>query len=275
MARHQHKNNLKKFDYWIADGGGAARGALYRPYLRVQDVPSRGNVNRVKGWKTGRTHHFMSNLELQFFLMLEWSDIVTDVNEQFPLDLAETQSIAEQLRFKHPTVPVTQQPNIMTTDFKITLARGLKETIRAVAIKPSRDLTKRTLEKLEIERRFWVNRNVHWSLVTEQEINVTCVRNIQWLHPHHELQPGLLPGSTSLSTVEEVLLEFVATNRPLADAALAFDKRLGLPMGCGLALVRHFLATKRWFVDMNRPINPTQPLKLLNSSTPESHGHLN
>ena len=275
MARHQHKNNLKKFDRWIADGGGAARGALYRPYLCVQDVPSRANVNRVKGWKTGRTHHFMSNLEFQFFLLLEWFDVVTDINEQFPLDLAETQSIADQLGFKHPTVPVTQQPNIMTTDFKITCAHGLQESYRAVAIKPTSDLTKRTLQKLEIERHFWANRNVPWSIVTERDINLSLVRNIQWLHPHRELQPGLLPEPTPLSKVEKVLLEFVATNRPLADATLAFDERLGLPLGSGLALTRHLLATKRWLVDMDIVINPTQPLKLLNTSSPELNGVFN
>jgi hypothetical protein len=90
MGHYRNKNNVKKYERWVVDSSGAARGALYKPYLCVQDVPSRGNVNRIKGWKSERVHHFMSNLEMQFFFMLEWSDAVIDINEQFPLDLAET-----------------------------------------------------------------------------------------------------------------------------------------------------------------------------------------
>jgi hypothetical protein len=240
MSRRVRKNQLKKYERWVADGGGAARGAQYIPFLSVRDVPSRGNLNRVAGWKSGRVHQFMSNLELSFFYLLEWSDAVVDINEQFPLDLAETQSIAEPLGFKHPTTPVTLQPNIMTTDFKVTLAHGVHETYLAIAIKPSGELTERTLQKLEIERQYWLRRNVQWKIVTECEINQTRVRNIQWLHPYRELQPGLLPATMSMEEIESSLRELVMTGRSLSAAALAFDNRFGLSEGTGLTLARYY-----------------------------------
>lgn len=45
-------------------GRGKSTGASYLPWLRVQDVPSKGLSTRVEGWKTGRIHHFLSCLEL-------------------------------------------------------------------------------------------------------------------------------------------------------------------------------------------------------------------
>jgi hypothetical protein len=268
MAYRARKTHLKKYERWVADGGGAARGAQYTPYLSVRDVPSLGNVNRVLGWKTGRVHQFMSNLEFQFFLLLEWSDAVVDVNEQFPLDLSETQSIAEQLGLKHPTLPVTQLPNVMTSDFKIAIARGLEQVCRVVSIKPSSQLTERTLQKLEIERRYWAKRNVQWNIMTERDIDQTRVRNIQWLHPYGKLQYGLLPEAVSLKNIENLLREMVTAGGVLSGVALAFDDHLGLPEGSGLTLVRHFLASKIWRVNMDVPINPSQPLALLNLPKP-------
>jgi hypothetical protein len=264
MARRSRKNDLKKYQRWVAEGRGAARGAQYRPFLSVRDVPSLGNVNRVKGWKTGRVHQFLSNLELSFFYLLEWADAVSDINEQFPLDLAETQAIAEQLGFKHPTVPALQLPNVMTSDFKVTFARGLREDFRVYSVKPSNHLTERTLAKLEIERRYWARRNVPWTIVTERDIDVTRARNIQWLHPYRELPPGLLPNTLPMGKFENILRDLVITGGALSAAALDFDKQLGLPEGTGLTLARHFLATKTWRADMNQPINPSQPLVLLN-----------
>lgn len=267
MQHRARKNHFKKYERWVADGGGAARGKEYIPFLHVRDVPSLGNVNRVLGWKTGRVHQFMSNLEFQVFMLLEWSDTIVDINEQFALDLPETQSIAAQLGFKHPTMPVTQLPNIMTSDFKITIAQGLEEICRVVSVKPSNQLTERTLQKLEIERRFWAKRNVQWNIVTERDIDQTRVRNIQWLHPYRKLQSGLLPETVSIKQIENLLREMVTAGGALSGAALAFDDHLGLPEGSGLTLARHFLASKIWRVNMDVPINPSQPLALLNLPT--------
>lgn len=264
MSRRGRKDQLKSYEGWLANGGGAARGGHYVPFLTVRDLSSRGNSTRVKGWKSGRVHQFLSNLELSFFYELEWSDTVLDINEQFPLDLAETLAIAEALGIKHPTVPVLQRPNIMTSDFKVTFARGLREDCRVYSIKPSSHLSERALEKLEIERHYWTSRNVPWGLVTERDLNLTRVRNIKWLHPYRERPPGLLPGSASIKEAEHFLRDLVKKSGPLSRMALDFDHQFGVPEGTGLTLVRHLLAAKLWRADMDQPINPSQPLVLLN-----------
>ena len=66
----------------------------------------------------------------------------------------------------------------MTTDFLITVDGGYV----ARTVKPKTELQKlRVREKLEIERRYWLKRNVEWRIITEDEIPNTKIRNIEWL----------------------------------------------------------------------------------------------
>ena len=59
----------------------------------------------------------MSNLERDYFYLLDWSSTVTDIREQYPLlPQEETLKIAEQCNIKHPRDPKTNHPIVMTTD---------------------------------------------------------------------------------------------------------------------------------------------------------------
>ncbi len=141
MAKRSRSNDQQKIEKHLKKGRGEGRGATYQLWLRIQDVPSQGLASRVKGWKTGREHHLMSNLETNYFFVLDWSQSVLDIREQFPLlPLEETQEIAQQCGFVHPTDPSTQQSVVMTTDFLITLQQNLQHIEQARAIKPASDL---------------------------------------------------------------------------------------------------------------------------------------
>jgi hypothetical protein len=61
-------------DMYVAQGYGQGLGADYRPWLRVQDVPSRGRSRKVHGVKTGRVHHLLSDLEYTYLVVLEFSE---------------------------------------------------------------------------------------------------------------------------------------------------------------------------------------------------------
>jgi hypothetical protein len=61
----------------------------------VAELVKAAHINRVQGWKTNRVHHFISNNELLYFFLLEWSDIVTDIREQYPLEVSSTLEIAK------------------------------------------------------------------------------------------------------------------------------------------------------------------------------------
>jgi hypothetical protein len=88
MARTRAKFNAATIKKWIAEGRGQGDGREYRPWLTVQNVPSIGYVHRILGWITKRRHEFLSNLEANYFSLLDWSRSVTDAREQYHKDLA-------------------------------------------------------------------------------------------------------------------------------------------------------------------------------------------
>ena len=85
MARRSGAMTPEKIKRRIKEGRGQNSGGDYRPWITVQDFSSRGQANRELGWKTGRQHDLHSKEEREYFLILEWSPIVIDIQEQFPL----------------------------------------------------------------------------------------------------------------------------------------------------------------------------------------------
>jgi hypothetical protein len=258
------ESTIKK---WIAEERGQGHGPKYKPWLMARDVPSKGYVNRILGWKTKRRHEFLSNLEANYFYLLDWSPVVTDCREQFPLDRNETLAIAKRCGIEHPTIPGTGEPTVMTTDFLVDITTHGSTTEHARTIKPAQYLSsERIIEKFEIERRYWLRRNVDWAIVTERDIPQVLVNNIQWLHRYYDISSGLDVSPDEIIKAEKVLSELLHQNLPLNSSSNSCDDRLGLKPGTSLALVRHFLATRRWLIDMNEPIDPRQPIKVLRQS---------
>lgn len=249
----------------LKNGRGQGHGQDYTPFLYTREVPSRGLATRVKGWKTGRVHHFLSILELRYFYTLEWSPLVLDIREQFPLPLETTLKIAARLGVRHPFDLKAKEPAVVTTDFVIDVEGGGTPTIKARSTKYSNDLNDlRTLEKLEIERTYWREQGVEWGIVTECEIPSGLAKNIEWIHSALDSSEG--PGLTTdeISFLEDQLFREI-TEKPtasLAQIGLELDKRLGLRGGTALWLVRHLIATRDWEVDMIAKIIPSHALKV-------------
>lgn len=265
MAKRQRAVTPAKIEKRLREGRGQGRGADYRPFLHIQDVPSHGLVSRILGVKAKREHHLMSQLETAFFHVAEFAPTVIDIREQFPLmPLDETMALAERLGIRHPVDPKSQQPIMMTTDFVLTLRTGLREMEVARAIKPSGKLqSTRTLEKLALEHSYWEARGIDWGIVTERELPTTLIDNLLWLHPFLDrAQLGHLTDA-DLHHITNILTETVpGSQQTLKDLALACDDRLGFPEGTALSVARHLLATGFWVVDLARPLRPTEPLVL-------------
>src|SRR5215470_9882469 len=155
-------------------------GANYKPWLCVQDVPSLGRVHRIKGWKHGRVHHLLSDLEARVSFIYEWSLQIGDIREQYPLlPLDETLEIAKECGVAHPADIRSRRPMVMTTDFVLTIKKNMATTYQARTLKYTADLIKaRTLEKLEIERRYWQARRVDWGIVTEPQASIALAQNV-------------------------------------------------------------------------------------------------
>ncbi len=264
MAKSRALIDRNAIDRFCKEGRGQGVLQDYKPWLTVRDVPSHGKSSRDKGWKTGRTHHFLSTLELLYYLTLEWSLIVTDIREQFPLlPIDNTLAIADSLDIKHPTHPKTKEPTVLTTDFYISLRDESGPFEHARTVKYASDLSnRRTLEKLEIERRYWEARGIDWGIVTEHEIPDALAKNVDFLHDAWHL-PKRIPES-SISPVAKLLTHLVAEHHlPLNELTTMSDRQLGLKGGTSLKVAYYLLATRQWCIDLNVPIDPDQPLKVL------------
>lgn len=127
--------------------------------------------------------------------------------------------------------------------------------------------SKRTLEKLEIERRYWHQHQVDWGLVTEKEMHPVVVQNCRLLRDYLALAERQLPPPES-AAVEALLTAAIHQQAgALRTLALACDQQLGLAHGTSLTLAYHLMAVRRWPVDWQQPIDPGQPVRLVASTT--------
>jgi len=242
MAKRMRSWNEAKYEQYLHAGRGQGDGSAYMPWIVIQDFSSLGRVSRIFSYKTGRVHHFLSRNELCFFYLLEWSDQVLDVREQFPLLNVELAiDAAQNAGIRYPRDSVSGFPYILTCDFMITTKLGLK----ARTIKNSSDLkSKRTLEKLEIERRYWDSLGIDWRIVTEHEIDFKKAKHIEWLYT-----AAKLPEYLSDWKHRELLLEQLK-NMTILQAANWFDGQSGYPMGSGLYLIKHLMWHKEIVYEM-------------------------
>jgi hypothetical protein len=224
-------------------------------------VPSNGV--RIRGRVTGRVHHLLSRLEEACFRLVDWSDEVLDIREQYALwPLEETQAIAVDLGVRHPRHPRTREPIVMTTDFLVTVRGTFRPSLVAIACKPADRLgEQRVLEKLEIERRYWASRGVSWRIVTERDVAPDVVAGLKWVAGNGAFQDLGVPAALVPRLTDEVLRRVqAASGVPLNLACLSIDDRLGLALGTSLTLVRHALARRWWHVDWSGGVHPCRPL---------------
>jgi len=192
----------------IANGFGSGAGAGYVPWLRVQDVPSMGRSHKIQGVKIDRIHHLLSDLERAYLLVCEFSEEVVDIREQFPLlPVESTLAIAKAIGVRYPRYKTTAIPLVMTTDFLLTVKQpngDFKSVART--IKYQQDLdgkdSVRTLEKLEIERRFWMSQNVDWTIVTEEFFTPDLIKNLGLLRRYAQIPRALMDASLHSQFIE-------------------------------------------------------------------------
>lgn len=276
MARRRYSFDEDRIALFHKEGRGTGRGGDYKPWLTVQDVPSSGRVHRVRGLKTGRQHHLLSDIEWRHFLLFDWADDTEDIREQFPLDRVVTQRIAEEIGVRHPIDPTTKVPLVMTTDLVVDVIDGGRLVTLARAVKPAAELSKpRILEKLEIERRYWLSQDVEWGVLTERDIPMASVSAILWVHQYGHLDnlsqpyPGYFEEKSQLILRE---LDFQPSRQSLRQFCRDMDERLDLELGTVLFLTRHLLAIKSLRCDMSEPLNDTVSLdrfKVVTSAQPK------
>ena len=236
------------------------RGKEYKPAITIQDVPSLGRSTRIHGIKTGRQHEFLSDMERNYFHILNFSDFVIDIREQFPLQLDLTMLIAEELGIKHTIHPRTKKPVHMTSDFNITINQNgkIKDIVRT--IKRKDDLVdKRIVEKFEIERIYWSRLNLDWGMVTDIEINKTLALNIDDVMHYYSLEQLEAFSQFDNNEFEDIILaflqRFIDSNKTVRELTSIFERDIHLEKGAGIALFKYLIANKFIKIDLLKPLN--------------------
>lgn len=253
MSKRARVWNQGVYEKYLREGRGQGEGPGYTPWIRVQDFASKGIVSRVKGRTTGRVHHLMSNNELAYFYLLDWADSVLDIREQFPLlDLECAMNAAAQAGINYPTDRTSRYPYVMTCDFLITTTHGLK----ARTVKLSSELINaRTVEKLEIERRYWAANGVDWKLITENEISYRKAKNIEWIYSAQDFG-ALQVESDILSNAKDLIRQlFYSYEFSIVEIAHIVEDKFHLGKGIGLLLFKLLVLDKEIYVDLNERLN--------------------
>ncbi|QBJ66102.1 heteromeric transposase endonuclease subunit TnsA [Bacillus anthracis] len=261
MSKRKRSLSIEKK---LKDGRGQGLGIDYKPWVTIQDVPSLGRATRLKGVKIPRQFEFLSDLERNYFYLLEHSDLVVDIREQYPLlPIEETIVIADELGIKHPTNPKTSEPIAMTTDFLVTISKNQQHQHLARTLKYKDELmNKRVLEKFEIERVYWERQDINWGIVTELEIPKEMAYNIAFVHGYADL--FAIEGFEEVTAydIEDMSIYFIkkllAKDQKVKQIAKEFERDFGMVVGCGLSLFKYLIMTKVIEIDLLERLDVNQ-----------------
>lgn len=235
------KNTEKRIAKLEREGRGKGVGADYRPWIVIHDFSSRGRVHRRLGRVTGRVVHLLSDVEEDVFMKFDEHPGTLDIREQFPLPLAETIAIAARLGLRHPSAHGV--PVVMTTDLLVDMScRQI-----AIAVKPAKELARRrVIEKLEIEREFWLGRGAEWHLVIDESVSrserIGMQERAEW---GHESIVAADPVTDWDRRADVMLVEIADGGRGrLNDFCGRVEARNGWRRGEGLSAVKLLLARR-------------------------------
>jgi len=264
MAKHRHLWSEATFNKFLKEGRGQGRGEEYKPWITIHDFPSQGRSHRALGWKARRIQHFMSDHEMRYLYLLDWSDSVTDIREQFPLIEHDiTQEIAKDMGVKHPTDTASGFPYILTTDFLISIYIDGKTVDIARTVKPAKELeSTRVIEKFEIERRYWIAKGVDWGIVTEHEIPRILAANINVIHSAYRLEATPEMDIPNLLLLAKTLKNRLQTSHgSISGVTTKLDEEMNLSGGTSLAVFKHLVARKEVLLDMSKKLDFTRSVK--------------
>jgi hypothetical protein len=267
MGRCKWDWTKAKFERYVKEGRGKGSGKDYKPWIIIQDFPSKARVSRSPGWKSDRIHHFMSDWELRLFYLFEWSNEVKDIREQFPLlDLDLAFCIANEMGIEYPKDKNSGVPYVLTTDFMLTVNQGNKLVQIARTVKLTKELEKtRVREKLYLEKSYWERQNIDWAVVTEQEISKIFTDNIKWVHPAYNWELPKGNHNEHYCYFSNILKDrLTSKNSKISTITTTLDRDLGFESGTSLSLFKHLIARKEIILDMEKvKISSNSPANII------------
>lgn len=260
MVRGKNTWTEEKLRRFLKEGRGEGIGKDYKPFWTINDFPTKGRASRLLGWKTNRIHNFFSDIEKNLFLLLDWDEEnnISDIREHYPLlNLEAVIDNTEDLRLDKFTDKDTDVPYVITTTFLITQKDTCgKEKHRAISVKGSTELSKGiTIERLEVERRFWEASKIPWSIVTDKEIPKTKCKNIEWLHSSLRDSDEFGLTYEERAVGKDLLKKALSQNNDEIRKILrSLELSTNIKEGIALYLFKFLIASKEVKVDMDREI---------------------
>lgn len=158
---------------------GKGIGKEYQPFIFLHEISSKGESYRLRSSTVGRIHHLLSRIELGAFLLFDRHPEIIDIREQYPIQIKDSLEICRQLGIKHPQI--NGKLTVVSTDLILNF-QDSKQI--AVSVKPYTHLSdERTIEKLQIEKAYWEQKECEWRLFTDRQITHGLKENLEWLHP--------------------------------------------------------------------------------------------
>lgn len=263
MAKPRSRWNGNVFHRRIDEGRGIGTGKDYRPFIQIHDFPSLGICTRVTSETVGRVHHLFSRNELAFFYILDFDDNVIDIREQYPLldpedphDLSGIVEMMEGFGIKYPRDPKSRYPFVQTSDFVVTTKNGH----HVYSIKESKAYDKERIRELqELERRYWLWRNVPWTIKTEQEINYDLASNIRWIYHSRDIG-SFFPDLTLCREVMAYEKEqYEKTTWSIGRIANDAEDYFSIAGGLGLTSFQRLLFEKKLVIPLDKPLDLMAP----------------
>ena len=258
--RNTNDWNENKLNRFLKEHRGEGTGIDYKPWLTIQDFPTLGKATRIMGYISKRQHNFFSDTQLKYFFLLDWEkNKILDIREHYPLldaeDILRQESDLNLKLFKDKESHV---PYILSTTFLITLKKSNGEIVDvARSIKGASELDKKiTLEKLEIERRYWKAKSIDFGIVTNKDIPSIRSKNIEWLHT--ALMADEYNGFTKddLNELSQGLLErFIKNQQNIRKIISEYETDYRLEPGIGLFLFKYLVANRKIHLNIDETIN--------------------
>ena len=123
----------------------------------------------------------------------------------------------------------------------------------AIDVRYSADLSSnRALEAIELQRRYWISKNIGFYVATERNLPKTVLDNVEWLLPA-EKDPFLIEDLyKQYSFLKEQCLNY--SNYYLIDFAKEIDTQYCLGLGESLRTIRQLMAKRIISFDIRKPV---------------------
>lgn len=152
----------------------------------------------------------------------------------------------------------TGEVYVITTTFLLTVKES-NGTINyyARSVKSKSELCKRTtIEKLEIERRYWEAKGIHWAIVTEDNVPELKAKNIEWIHGvMNEYKDYEIDESTMVRLCAEFLEYAGGFRESIKNLFSRFEEKNKLIKGTAVFIFKYLISVGLIEIDLNSEID--------------------